>query len=97
MWLSQAWAWEQAHQTQIITVISTVAYLYANVASRPDHAQMTGWKAKWWKTVDLLCFLTREKVPGRFKGLFTSSPAMQPQPAATPTDVEIKDKDESKP
>jgi hypothetical protein len=50
-------------------------WVLANVAPRPHHGHLTGYKRVVWKTIDRLCVLTDHALPGRFKMLFAASPA----------------------
>jgi hypothetical protein len=51
-----------------------VIYLIANLAPRPDHSKLAGWRQKLWQIIDRLCLLTSHRVPGSLKFLLLDSP-----------------------
>jgi hypothetical protein len=76
--LSSMLAWVQAHPQ---VTIATLLYIIVNVMPRKDHSQMAGWQARFWEILDRASFLTRERVPGRLKMLFSSSPLQEEDPS----------------
>ena len=79
--LGVLWTWIVAHP---IECIALAVYVLANVLPRPKPAELTGWRATLWGTIDRLCVLTAGRLPGFWKALFAATPADEPPPADPP-------------
>jgi len=56
------------------TTFAIIVYVVANVAPRPDHNKLDGWRKVMWQIIDRLCLLTSHRVPGSLKFLLLDSP-----------------------
>lgn len=71
-WLGSNW----------IVVLALSAYIAANVLPRPSGGESKGVVRLFWVTLDLICFLTANALPGKLKmPLLAYSPAAVSPPA----------------
>lgn len=92
--------WLSSHWTTVVTAVATFAYFYVNVIPRPDHAEMVGLRGVWWRTMDLICFLTSDRLFGKPKMPGTYSPPLVPPakpvlPVDLPQEVVVREADEA--
>ncbi len=62
-------------------VLALAVGAIANLAQRPDTKNLVGWRAAFWKGIDLLCFLDAQRFP-KFKWFFTLSQSTAAGPTA---------------